>query len=405
MRIRTILISIVMIFIICLITIPCYAKEDKKTALYMWEINNNIDYEAYGKMVDYLNINKIYAYIGTAKLSERIDNNVKKLFNFAKEKNIDIYAVYDENYEDQTENERRIKEFLEEIKNYNQTSTYKIKGVAIDSEFHCLDGYSSLSKQEQVQLFRNYVIAMKNVYTSAKAANIEYVVCIPVWLNKLDEGLLEELIQNGCSYVQLMNYSKNNMTTNISEEVAFAKKYNKKIENIAEFQKPGLHEVTNNETFYNDGLEAGINKFQEINEYYNYDSLTFAFHSYTSVIELFNKLDLISNNEQQENSNNNNNNENSNNNSSNNTNNSTSTDENNVQKQSTENKEDKQEEVKEKESQKQNTNKVEEKNNNLDATIATKKIPQTGENRYIVIGLVVVAAIGIVSFIKAINKK
>ena len=34
MRIRTILISIVMIFIICLIAIPCYAKEDKKTAFY-----------------------------------------------------------------------------------------------------------------------------------------------------------------------------------------------------------------------------------------------------------------------------------------------------------------------------------------------------------------------------------
>ena len=394
MRIRTILISIVMIFIICLIAIPCYAKENKKTALYMWEVNNNVDYEAYGKMVDYLNINKIYAYIGTANLSERIDNNVKKLFNFAKEKNIDIYAVYDENYEDQTENERRIKEFLEEIKNYNQTSTYKIKGVAIDSEFHCLDGYSSLSKQEQVQLFRSYVIAMKNAYTSAKAANIEYVVCIPVWLNKLDEGLLEELIQNGCSYVQLMNYSKNNMTTNISEEVAFAKKYNKKIENIAEFQKPGLHEVTNNETFYNDGLEVGINKFQEIDEYYNYDSLTFSFHSYTPVIELFNRLDL-SNNQQEESSNNNNtnNSENSNNN------NSSNNVDNNEQKQNTENEEDV------KESQKTNVNKVEEKNNNnLDTTIATKNIPQTGENRYIVIGLVILAIIGIVSLVKTISK-
>ena len=389
MKIKNLLISIILVFIVCLIAIPCYAKEDKKTALYMWEVNNNIDYEAYGNMVDYLNINKIYAYIGTANLNERIDNNVKKLFNFAKEKNIDIYAVYDENYEDQTENERRIKELLEEIKNYNQTSTYKIKGVAIDSEFHCLDGYNSLSQQEKVQLFRDYVTAMKNAYVSASAANLDYVVCIPVWLNKLDEGLLEELIQNGCSYVQLMNYSKNNMTTNISEEVAFAKKYNKKIENIAEFQKPGAHEVTNNETFYNDGLEAGINKFQKINEYYNYDSLTFAFHSYTPVIELFNKLDL-SNNEQEKNNNDNN------------VNNSNNTENNNIQKPNTESKEDQKEEVKE--TQKQNSNKVVEENN-IDTTIATKNIPQTGENRYIVIGLVILAIIGIVSLVKTISKK
>lgn len=389
MKIKNLLISIILIFIVYLIAIPCYAKEDKKTALYMWEVNNNIDYEAYGNMVDYLNINKIYAYIGTANLNERIDNNVKKLFNFAKEKNIDIYAVYDENYEDQTENERRIKELLEEIKNYNQTSTYKIKGVAIDSEFHCLDGYNSLSQQEKVQLFRDYVTAMKNAYVSASAANLDYVVCIPVWLNKLDEGLLEELIQNGCSYVQLMNYSKNNMTTNISEEVAFAKKYNKKIENIAEFQKPGAHEVTNNETFYNDGLEAGINKFQEINEYYNYDSLTFAFHSYTPVIELFNKLDL-SNNEQEKNNNDNN------------VNNSNNTENNNIQEPNIESKEDQKEEVKE--TQKQNSNKVVEENN-IDTTIATKNIPQTGENRYIVIGLAILAIIGIVSLVKTISKK
>lgn len=389
MKIKNLLISIILVFIVCLIAIPCYAKEDKKTALYMWEVNNNIDYEAYGNMVDYLNINKIYAYIGTANLNERIDNNVKKLFNFAKEKNIDIYAVYDENYEDQTENERRIKELLEEIKNYNQTSTYKIKGVAIDSEFHCLNGYNSLSQQEKVQLFRDYVTAMKNAYVSASTANLDYVVCIPVWLNKLDEGLLEELIQNGCSYVQLMNYSKNNMTTNISEEVAFAKKYNKKIENIAEFQKPGAHEVTNNETFYNDGLEAGINKFQEINEYYNYDSLTFTFHSYTPVIELFNKLGL-SNNEQEKNNNDNN------------VNNSNNTENNNIQEPNIESKEDQKEEVKE--TQKQNSNKVVEENN-IDTTIATKSIPQTGENRYIVIGLVILAIIGIVSLAKTISKK
>ena len=383
MKIKRKLISLIVLFIICLITIPCYAKEGKKTSIYMWEVNN-IDYEKYDKMVDYLNINKIYAYIGTANLNDRIDSDVIELFQFAKRKNIEIYAVYDENYEDQTENERRIKELIEEIKEYNQTSTYKINGLAIDSEFHCLDGYGSLSKQEQVQLFRNYVTAMKNAYSSANEADLDYVVCIPVWLNKLDEGLLEELIQNGCSYVQLMNYSKNNMTQNISEEVALARQYNKKIENIAEFQIPGPHEVTDNETFYNDGLEAGINKFQEIDEYYNYDFLTFSFHYYTPVIELFNSITIENNEEEPKQENNENN---TNNNVNNNVNNNEITNETKEEKQNVTNKEEK---------------------SNIDNTKAGGVIPQTGETKYVVFGLLfVIATIGIVSLvkIKMISKK
>ena len=162
-----------------------------------------------------------------------------------------------------------------------------------------MDGYNLLSKEEQIELFREYVGAMKTSYESARQANLDYVVCIPVWLNKLEDTLLEELIKEGCSYVQLMNYSKTNMISNINEEVVFAKKYNKKIENIAEFQIPGPHEVTENDTFYNDGLEAGINSFKEIDENYNYDLLTYSFHYYKPVLELYKKLN-INNNEQQE---------------------------------------------------------------------------------------------------------
>ena len=173
------------------------------------------------------------------------------------------------------------------------------------------------------------------------------------------------------------------MTQNISEEVAFARQYNKKIENIAEFQIPGPHEVTDNETFYNDGLEAGINKFQEIDEYYNYDSLTFSFHYYTPVIELFNSITIENNKEEPKQENN----ENNTNNTNNNVNNNEITNETKEEKEIVTNKEEK---------------------SNIDNTKAGGVIPQTGETKYVVFGLLfVIATIGIVSLvkIKMISKK
>lgn len=391
MKIKKIVVLLIILLSICFVISPAYATENKKTSIYMWEVTG-IDYETYDKMADYLNINKIYAYIGTANIKNKIDQDVIKLFNFAKSKNIDIYAVYDENYANQTENASRIKEFIEEINEYNKTSTYKIKGLAIDSEFHTLEGYSSLTKEEQIELFTNYVRAMKEAYNLAQSYDIEYVVCVPVWLDKLDKTNLEELIKNGSSYVQLMNYNINNMVNNIKDEVEYAKKYNKKIENIAEFQIPGPHEVTEDDTFYDEGLEAGINKFEEIDNTYNYDLLTFSFHYYKPVVELYQKLDIKEEEEekQQEQPKEDKENKKA----------ETKKDENkskNDKNEQQENKEDKNVKQEENNKEKENNKKQE----NDDNTIAKGNIPQTGENKIIIIGLIfVVITIGGIILIK-----
>ena len=100
----------------------------KGSSIYMWEVEN-IDYSTYDDIVKYLNINKIYAYIGTADIENKVNSDVQQLFNFAKSKDIETYIVYDENYSSQVENLNRIKELIEEVKDYNQTAEYKISGI------------------------------------------------------------------------------------------------------------------------------------------------------------------------------------------------------------------------------------------------------------------------------------
>ena len=217
------------------------------------------------------------------------------LFSYNKNNNIDTYIVYDENYEDQQTNLNRIKSFIDEINSYNNSSSYKIKGLTIDSEFHTLESFRNLTNDEQIEVFSNYVNAIKEAYVYAKNYNLDFVVCIPVWLDRLDINLLDSLIKDGCDYVQLMNYTKSNMVESIAEEVEIAKKYNKKIENIAELQEPGNHGVTNEISFYNDGIEACNNKFIEIDNYYSYSLLTFSYHYYKPLISMIEEINDTNN--------------------------------------------------------------------------------------------------------------
>ncbi|MBE6160909.1 MAG: hypothetical protein E7158_01635 [Firmicutes bacterium] len=261
------------------------ASYTNKKSMYMWE-TTNIDFFQYDKLTKDLDIGKIYAYVGTDNLNTRIGYDQELLFSYNKANDIDTYVVYDENYDDQQTNLNRIKSFIGEINNYNNNSEHKIKGITIDSEFHTLDNFRNMSNEEQVAVFNSYVNAMKEAYVYAQNFGLEFVVCIPVWLDRLDINILDSLIKEGCDYVQLMNYTKSNMIESIQEEVEIAKKYNKKIENIAELQAPGNHGVTNEISFYNDGIELCNNKFIEIDNYYNYSFLTFSYHYYKPLIDM-----------------------------------------------------------------------------------------------------------------------
>ena len=101
----------------------------------------------------------------------------------------------------------------------------------------------------------------------------------------------------GIIYYQFKTQNIGYYNTYSNEEII--KKYNKQIENIAELQIPGPHGVTDDITFYNDGIEACYNKFEEINEEYNYDLLTFSYHYYKPVEKLvgdiidFNNIDEV----------------------------------------------------------------------------------------------------------------
>ena len=75
MKWNKIVIMFLFVILVCVFQ-TCFvqaSENEKNKAMYMWEVSG-VNFSDYNKIVDYLKINKVYAYIGTAKLASKIGN-------------------------------------------------------------------------------------------------------------------------------------------------------------------------------------------------------------------------------------------------------------------------------------------------------------------------------------------
>lgn len=261
-------------------------------SLFMWD-PESAKMAQLQSTIDYLKLNTIYA---SFDYKDGINAYKEEaLIQICERNNIDLYVLDGENDWYQNDKKKNIKELIDAVYAYNNSTTnVKIKGISLDIEFYLSDEYKSAIKTEKQKIFGSYVDVIKEYYKYAKSKNLNLVTCIPTFLDSLDKSLLEDLIKDGCDYIQIMNYTKDLSITAIEKEVELAKKYNKPLETIAELQAPNTEKkVTDDITFYNDGLQACINKFNEIINSYDYSKLGYSFHHYTPVITLLQNIQDI----------------------------------------------------------------------------------------------------------------
>ncbi len=269
--------------------LPDLTPPERRFSLFFWGVEN-VNFEEFDEVVTALQIETIY--VGSESPDKPLDlnsNQFKLTFAHSKQNKLNMYVIYDQNHADFNQNETEIQTLIDKVDEFNKNSNYKISGVAVDWEFHTTEEYKNLtSNEERVSMLQDYVNVMKTTYTYAKEKNQKFVACIPTFYDKLNESCLEEIIKEGCDYVQLMNYEKANMIENMAKEMEFAKKYNKHIETIAELQKPTENHggITEEITFFNDGIDKCQDKFDEIDDHYNYRELDFCYHFYDPVLEL-----------------------------------------------------------------------------------------------------------------------
>lgn len=157
-----------------------------------------------------------------------------------------------------------------------------LKGLMVDVEPYLTAEWD----EDPVKVMETYLSCMIEAHAYANYRNLRLIACIPYWLDNKHSEALDTLISKGCDAVALMNYHRGDETANIENEVKLAAKLGKPVINISEFQRPGTHDLTDLNTYYNDGLDAARQSWQVIRDNLDYDGLYFAYHYYNPLLKI-----------------------------------------------------------------------------------------------------------------------
>lgn len=176
-------------------------------------------------------------------------------------------------------------EWIKQIGHYqdNQTSRESLKGIVLDVEPFLLAEY----KQDPQAVMTTYVASMQAAYKAAKVYQLEVIVCVPYYFDTL--GFTEELesiTRDASDKLAVMNYYRGKEMEHLQTENEISHRYNKTIINIYELQPPGQHDLTDQNTYYNYGIHAAYDNFQQLKRFFSHQRIELAFHEF----EYFKKL-------------------------------------------------------------------------------------------------------------------
>lgn len=248
-------------------------------SIFSWE-SNYIDPEV-GDTLDLiltvLDCDTIYQYIHDSMSDQEILGFLQRCDEYGCQV---FYLCGDSSWAAEPDAASMLRELERVVSINTQAETLGIQpfaGILYDVEW--------LSQRETfVQCVENY----KVVYAAAQEYGIHVNACLPYNMDTLYgySDLLEDLIANGCHSVSIMNYYKRGTEAeNIRYEVELCAKYGKPLINITETLPVGSHDLTDDQTYHNDGLHAVEELWRELDAEYS-GSIRFSYHCLASVREL-----------------------------------------------------------------------------------------------------------------------
>jgi len=160
-----------------------------------------------------------------------------------------------------------------------------LKGIVFDIEPHGSDLWKQGDRQEREAMLENLVAGMRIAYGEASNEGFRVIMCIPTWYDK-HYGLFFNQLDELCDELSVMNYIREDEYINIAAEVEYARTRDMDITCIFEFQRVGTHDLTDANTYNNDGIDAGIGSFEALYQDFGYSKLKFAFHYLNPIQEL-----------------------------------------------------------------------------------------------------------------------
>ena len=162
----------------------------------------------------------------------------------------------------------------------------QLAGIVFDVEPYTLKEWD----KNPEKVMGSFVSGMKEAYALAQDYGLEVIVCIPWYYDdKGQQKGLEELIENGCDRIAVMNYYRGAEIKNIATEVDLVQKHGKGIITIYELQKADGHGLKEINTYYNSGLAALARSFKSVMEAYPEQTISIAYHDYRALKEVLKK--------------------------------------------------------------------------------------------------------------------
>lgn len=171
----------------------------------------------------------------------------------------------------------RLEPMLKQVAIAGQTAarTGNLGGLVLDVEPRQLDEW----ELDPQGVMAGFVENMCAAYDEAAKAGLRVLVCIPASYDRYPQEL-ERLIAHACDGAALMNYRRGEEYERLRLEADLTKRYNKTLIQISELQAPGVHGLTERNTYYGLGLAALLDAWGELAAQIDHPDLVFAYHDY-----------------------------------------------------------------------------------------------------------------------------
>ena len=243
-------------------------RKDNDVILYSWSMDyiNQEEYDNIYKIIDKLDINILYQDFSSEYLSS-INNTFLEQMQI---KNVDVYHLAGDPSWGLENGYKYIIEEINKVIFYNNNVNKKIKGIVLDIEPYASEKFEN--SDFSLEDFKIYVEQIKKSYSNAKENNLEFVLVIPYWFDKIDKKLLEQLI-NYVDDMSVMNYNIDKTMENISFENEISKKYEKNINTI--------YEINFGEANYFSNWNDIKKDYKNLKD--KYGEMGIAYHHYSSI--------------------------------------------------------------------------------------------------------------------------
>ncbi len=192
---------------------------------------------------------------------------------FLSEHGVSLYALMGDPTWGLSEKADRLEKAVERA-----NSIAGVAGIVFDVEPGQIDGFDD----NEEKIMQEFSDNMKYAYALAKEKNLDVVICVPAWWD--DQPVLNDLIENACDSVCVMNYFVDREFNKIETEAQISKQFGKNIISASELQPAGMYGLTENNTYNGQGIDTvqkmWLQLAKDLYEEYEITDVAFSYHNY-----------------------------------------------------------------------------------------------------------------------------